>query len=82
MTTRIPDSLERLTPADLIGVVRDLIGEVGGRMTHEGFASIAPNLGFCDLVRGQLRRRLPTAVVRLVPPSHAGRSGGATIDRG
>src|SRR6516225_951522 len=29
MTTRIPDSLERLTPADLIGVVRDLIGEVG-----------------------------------------------------
>jgi Transposase IS66 family len=29
MTTRIPDSLERLTPADLIGVVRELIGEVG-----------------------------------------------------
>jgi hypothetical protein len=29
MTTRIPDSLERMTPADLIGVVRDLIGEVG-----------------------------------------------------
>jgi hypothetical protein len=29
MTTRVPDSLERLAPADLIGVVRDLIGEVG-----------------------------------------------------
>src|SRR5882672_11134409 len=29
MTTGIPDSLERLTQADLIGVVRDLIGEVG-----------------------------------------------------
>ena len=29
MAARIPDSLERLTPADLIGVVRDLIGEVG-----------------------------------------------------
>src|SRR5712671_262781 len=29
MTTRIPDSLERLTQADLIGVVRELIGEVG-----------------------------------------------------
>ena len=28
MTTPPPDSLERLTPADLIGVVRDLIGEV------------------------------------------------------
>jgi hypothetical protein len=28
MTARIPDSLERLTQADLIGVVRDLIGEV------------------------------------------------------
>src|SRR5438874_4330319 len=29
MATRIPDSLERLTQADLIGAVRDLIGEVG-----------------------------------------------------
>src|ERR1700676_3450204 len=29
MAARIPDSLERLTQADLIGVVRDLIGEVG-----------------------------------------------------
>ena len=29
MATRIPDSLDRLTHADLIGVVRDLIGEVG-----------------------------------------------------
>ena len=29
MATRIPDSLERLTQADLIGVVRDLIAEVG-----------------------------------------------------
>ena len=29
MTTRIPDSLERLTQAELIGVVRELIGEVG-----------------------------------------------------
>src|ERR1700693_422393 len=29
MTSRLPDSLERLTQADLIGVVRDLIGEVG-----------------------------------------------------
>ena len=29
MTARIPDSLERLTHADLIGVVRELIGEVG-----------------------------------------------------
>jgi Transposase IS66 family len=29
MTARIPDSVERLTPADLIGVVRELIGEVG-----------------------------------------------------
>src|SRR5882672_8956414 len=29
MTSRIPDSLERFTQADLIGVVRDLIGEVG-----------------------------------------------------
>src|SRR5277367_496223 len=29
MAARIPDSLERLTHADLIGVVRDLIGEVG-----------------------------------------------------
>jgi hypothetical protein len=28
MTARIPDSLERLTQADLIGVVRELIGEV------------------------------------------------------
>jgi hypothetical protein len=29
MAARIPDSLERLTPAELIGVVRDLIGEIG-----------------------------------------------------
>lgn len=29
MATRIPDSLERLTQADLIGVVRDLIAEIG-----------------------------------------------------
>src|SRR5882757_10695108 len=29
MVTHIPDSLERLTQADLIGVVRELIGEVG-----------------------------------------------------
>ena len=29
MTAGIPDSLERLTQADLIGVVRELIGEVG-----------------------------------------------------
>ena len=29
MTTRIPDSLDRMTQADLIGVVRELIGEVG-----------------------------------------------------
>jgi hypothetical protein len=29
MATRIPDSLERLSQADLIGVVRELIGEVG-----------------------------------------------------
>src|SRR5258708_35393318 len=29
MTTGIPDSRERLTQADLIGVVRELIGEVG-----------------------------------------------------
>ena len=29
MTTRIPDSLERLTQAELIDVVRELIGEVG-----------------------------------------------------
>src|SRR5215831_8955144 len=29
MATRIPDSLERLSPSDLIGVVGDLIGEVG-----------------------------------------------------
>ena len=28
MTPPPPDSLERLTPAELIGVVRDLIGEV------------------------------------------------------
>ena len=29
MVTPIPDSLERLSPSELIGVVRDLIGEVG-----------------------------------------------------
>jgi|SRR5215471_6849859 len=29
MATPIPDSLEPLSPSDLIGVVRDLIGEVG-----------------------------------------------------
>jgi len=29
MAAGIPDSLERLTQADLIGVVRELIGEVG-----------------------------------------------------
>jgi hypothetical protein len=29
MAARSPDSLERLTQADLIGVVRELIGEVG-----------------------------------------------------
>src|ERR1700746_2313897 len=29
MTARIPDSLDRLTQAELIGVVRELIGEVG-----------------------------------------------------
>ena len=29
MTSRLPDSLERLTQAELIGVVRELIGEVG-----------------------------------------------------
>src|ERR1700752_3501962 len=29
MTARIPDSLEPLTQAELIGVVRELIGEVG-----------------------------------------------------
>src|SRR5260370_84158 len=34
MTTGIPDSLDRLTQADLIGVVRELIGE-GGRLRAE-----------------------------------------------
>ena len=34
MTTRIPDSLERLTQAELIGVVRELIGEVGRLRTE------------------------------------------------
>jgi len=34
MAARIPDSLERLTHADLIGVVRDLIGEVGRLRTE------------------------------------------------
>jgi hypothetical protein len=34
MTTRIPDSLERLTQADLIGVVRELISEVGRLRTE------------------------------------------------
>ena len=29
MATGIPDLLDRLTQADLIGVVRELIGEVG-----------------------------------------------------
>jgi hypothetical protein len=29
-----PDSLERLSPSDLTGVVRDLIGEVG-RLRHQ-----------------------------------------------
>lgn len=29
MATGIPDSLERLSQTDLIGVVRELIGEVG-----------------------------------------------------
>jgi hypothetical protein len=29
MATGLPESLERRAPADLIGVVRDLIGEVG-----------------------------------------------------
>src|SRR5712691_6768314 len=29
MATGIPDSLERLAAADLIGVVRELIGEIG-----------------------------------------------------
>src|SRR6201997_126861 len=29
MTSGVPDSLERLSHADLIGVVRELIGEVG-----------------------------------------------------
>ena len=29
MTSGVPNSLERLSHADLIGVVRDLIGEVG-----------------------------------------------------
>jgi hypothetical protein len=29
MAARPPDSLDRLTQADLIGVVRELIGEVG-----------------------------------------------------
>src|SRR6202163_5156792 len=29
MTSRLPDSLERLTQTELIGVVRELIGEVG-----------------------------------------------------
>jgi hypothetical protein len=34
MAARIPDSLERLTQADLIGVVRELIGEVGRLRTE------------------------------------------------
>src|ERR1700680_5111330 len=34
MTSRLPDSLERLTQAELIGVVRELIGE-GGRLRAE-----------------------------------------------
>ena len=34
MTTGIPDSLERLSHTDLIGVVRELIGEVGRLRTE------------------------------------------------
>src|SRR5215467_13456463 len=34
MATPIPDSLERLSPSELIGVVRDLIGEVGRLRTE------------------------------------------------
>ena len=41
MTTRIPDSLERLTAAELIGVVRDLIGEVGRLRTENEKLGVA-----------------------------------------
>jgi hypothetical protein len=41
MATRIPDSLERLTSADLIGVVRELIGEVGRLRAENEKLSVA-----------------------------------------
>jgi len=41
MTSRIPDSLERLAQADLIGVVRDLIGEVGRLRAENEKLSVA-----------------------------------------
>lgn len=41
MATGIPDSLERLTQADLIGVVRDLIGEVGRLRAENEKLSVA-----------------------------------------
>jgi hypothetical protein len=41
MTARIPDSLDRLAPADLIGVVRDLIGEVGRLRAENEKLSVA-----------------------------------------
>jgi len=45
MAARIPDSLERLTPADLIGVVHDLIGEVGRlRAENEKLSSVLTKL--------------------------------------
>ena len=63
MAARIPDSLERLTQADLIGVVRDLIGEVG-RLRAEN-----EKLGgaFMTICCGPPRPRHPSLAIELVP---------------
>ena len=63
MAARIPDSLERLTQADLIGVVRDLIGEVG-RLRAEN-----EKLGgaFMTICCGPPRPRHPSIAIELVP---------------
>ena len=51
MTTGIPDSLERLSHTDLIGVVRELIGEVGRLRTENeklsGALKVEPCLSGC-----------------------------------
>ena len=90
MAARIPDSLERLTPAELFGVVRELIGEVGRlRAENEKLSGALAKLkGEHQAVKDELARlkklppRPPQKPSGMDNATDQGGSGGGTKSLG